>query len=63
MTNPIKILRLPEVKARTGLGGSSIYRKIAAKQFPNSVPLGLRAVGWVEEEVSAWLSKQMACRC
>ncbi|WP_235810131.1 AlpA family phage regulatory protein [Pseudomonas cannabina] len=24
--------------------------------FPRPVPLGIRAVGWIEAEVSAWLS-------
>ncbi|MBT4159970.1 MAG: AlpA family phage regulatory protein, partial [Gammaproteobacteria bacterium] len=39
------ILRLPTVKARTGLSRSSIYLKISQNQFPKSISLGARAVG------------------
>jgi prophage regulatory protein len=53
------ILRLPAVKARTGLSRSTIYLRIAAGSFPQPVPLGGRAVGWVEAEVEAWLEAQI----
>ena len=39
------ILRLPVVKARTGLSRSTIYLRIAQKTFPGPVCLGGRAVG------------------
>jgi prophage regulatory protein len=47
-------LRLPEVKRLTGLSRSSIYLRIKAGHFPAPVRLGGRAVGWVEEEITAW---------
>jgi prophage regulatory protein len=50
------ILRLPAVKARTGLSRSTIYLRIAAGTFPAPVSLGARAVGWIESEIDAWLS-------
>jgi len=53
------ILRLPAVKARTGLSRSTIYFRVAAKSFPAPVKLGPRAVGWVETEVEAWLAEQI----
>ena len=49
------IIRLPQVKARTGLSRSTIYTKIAANQFPEPIPLGARAVGWKESDVAAWI--------
>jgi len=49
------ILRLPAVRARTGLSRSTIYDRIQKKEFPRPVSLGLRAVGWVESEVDEWL--------
>jgi prophage regulatory protein len=49
------ILRLPTVKARTGLSRSTIYLRIAEGSFPRPVSLGARAVGWVEAEVNGWL--------
>lgn len=53
------MLRLPAVKARTGLSRSTIYLKISRRDFPVPVRLGARAVGWVEAEVEAWLSAQI----
>lgn len=51
-----KILRLPEVKSRTGLSRSTIYLRMAKGQFPTSISLGDRAVGWVETEISEWIA-------
>lgn len=52
--NPQRILRLPEVLAATGLRHTAIYERIAAGTFPRPVPLGIRAVGWLAEEVEEW---------
>lgn len=49
------ILRLPIVKARTGLSRSSIYLKIAKNEFPKPISLGARSVGWLENEVEDWI--------
>lgn len=49
------ILRLPAVKARTGLSRSTIYQRIAQGSFPAAYSLGGRAVGWLEADVSAWI--------
>ena len=51
----ITILRLPQVIARTGLSKSSIYAKVAAGEFPEPISLGARAVGWISDEVQAYL--------
>lgn len=56
MTN---ILRLPTVKARTGLSRSTIYLRISEDSFPKPVSLGGRAVGWIEAEVDDWLNQQI----
>lgn len=53
------ILRLPTVKARTGLSRSTIYLRVAEGSFPAPVSLGGRAVGWVEAEVNDWLAKRI----
>jgi prophage regulatory protein len=53
MTNAI--LRLPAVKASTGLSRSMIYQLIAAGDFPRQINLGARAVGWLESDVQAWI--------
>ncbi|MCP5357564.1 MAG: AlpA family transcriptional regulator [Pseudomonadales bacterium] len=56
------ILRLPDVKARTGLSRSTIYLRVAEGKFPSPVALGGRAVGWVEAELDAWLTQQINSR-
>ena len=53
------ILRLPTVKARTGLSRSTIYLRISEGSFPKPVSLGGRAVGWIEEEIDDWLNQQI----
>ncbi len=53
------ILRLPTVKARTGLSRSTIYLRIAEGSFPSPVSLGDRAVGWIESEVNDWLTERI----
>ena len=53
------ILRLQAVKSRTGLSRSTLYLRIAQGTFPKQIELGTRAVGWVEEEVEAWLMHQI----
>lgn len=53
------ILRLPVVKARTGLSRSTIYLRISEGRFPKPVSLGSRAVGWIEEEITEWLNQQI----
>lgn len=53
------ILRLPAVKARTGLSRSSIYLRVSEGRFPKPISLGGRAVGWIETEINEWLDQQV----
>jgi prophage regulatory protein len=53
------ILRLPAVKARTGLSRSTIYLRISEGGFPVPVSLGGRAVGWLEAEIQEWLEHRI----
>ena len=54
-----KFLRLPEVKATTGLSKSTIYSRIAEGTFPKQIPLGQRLVVWVESDIQNWISEQV----
>lgn len=57
----LSILRRREVEARTGLSRSTIYLRIASQTFPTPICLGGgRAVGWLEQEIEAWLQQQVA---
>jgi prophage regulatory protein len=53
------ILRLPAVKARTGLSRSTIYLRVSDGSFPRPVALGARAVGWVESDIEEWISRKI----
>jgi len=53
------LLRRKQVQARTGLARSTIYQYIKAGTFPKPVPLGARAVGWIESEVSDWIAERI----
>jgi prophage regulatory protein len=56
----LKILRLPQVCEVTGLCRSMIYQLEADLKFPPRVKIGVRAVGWLDKEVNAWLIKRIA---
>ncbi|MCG2585983.1 AlpA family transcriptional regulator [Massilia sp. TS11] len=54
------ILRLPQVKSRTGLSRSSIYAGAKAGTFPTPIKLGERAVGWMASSIDAWMLTRLA---
>ena len=62
--SPLVVLRRRQVEARTGLPRSALYRRIADNEFPKPIPLGPTglAVGWIESEISAWISQCVAAR-
>lgn len=64
----LTILRRKQVEAYTGLSRSGIYAKLTLNPkrpgdydptFPKPVKIGIRAVGWVEAEVEAWVAAQV----
>lgn len=56
----MQVLRLPQVRQRTGLGKTALYERIASGDFPQPFPLGdgARAVGWLSEDVDKWIATQ-----
>ncbi|MBY8220741.1 AlpA family transcriptional regulator [Vibrio fluvialis] len=59
----MRFLRLKEVMSLTGLGRSTIYKFMADEiDFPKSVPLGGRAVAWVESEIEEWMESRLSMR-
>ena len=55
-----KFLRLTEVKFRVGLAESTLYAKVARKEFPAPVKIGPRASAWLEEEIEKWMADRVA---
>src|SRR5689334_20753685 len=55
-TPPVRLLRIDDVADRLGgISRSQVWRMVKDKRFPKPRRLGLRAVGWLEQEVSAWI--------
>lgn len=57
-----RLVRLPEVKDRTGLSRTSIYRKMDAGEFPLAIKLSTNAVAWRETELERWIAAPTAWR-
>ena len=56
---PLRILRRPEVEARTGYPTSTLYTKIQAGEFPRPIKISARAVGWDERKVDDHIRKML----
>lgn len=54
-------LRVEDVRLKTGMSKSTIYRMIADNEFPPATnPPGCGFSIWVESEVDAWMKKKVA---
>ena len=54
------ILRLPQVISEVGLSRSAIYQRITDNNFPKSINLGGRAVGWLASDIQGWIKSRLA---
>lgn len=53
-----RMLRLPEVMKMTGLSRSTIYNQMNKGNFPQSITLSERSVGWQSSQIHEWLSRR-----
>lgn len=53
-----QILRNPEVLAKTGLPKTTRDRLEAKGEFPKRLKLSTRSVGWLSEDVNAWIASR-----
>ena len=58
----MRLLSKKAVRERVLYSPQHIARLEAAGQFPKRVRLGPGRVGWVEEEVQAWLQERVSRR-
>lgn len=56
------LLRIAEVKRRTGLSTATIYRREAEGKFPRRVKLGEKAVAWYESDVGEFVANPTGYR-
>lgn len=54
-----RLLRRREVQHITGLSRSSLYRLIAAGEFPKAIQLSTKSVAWLEVEVDEWVGARV----
>lgn len=59
LTTGERLLRLPEVEARTGLKKSAIYAGMKAGTFPACLKLGARASAWPLSSVEGWIEERI----
>lgn len=55
-------IKIREVKRRTGLGKTAIYRKIKSGHFPKQIPDITGRVSWLESEVHKWQEDRIRSR-
>lgn len=52
-----RLIKLPEVIRRVGMGKTMIYQKIGNGTFPRPYKLSPFAARWSEQEVVAWIDE------
>jgi len=55
---PLKLLRFPTIRERTGLSRSAIWR-LERCAFPKHRKISANTVGWLEEEIDAWILERL----
>lgn len=53
-----RLIRLREVRQRTGVSTTTIYNMINKGTFPPSVSLGAKMKEWLGSEVEAWITSR-----
>lgn len=56
---PLRLLRFGEVRQRTGLSRSTIWRMERSGVFPRRIKVSVNVVAWREDEVSEWIASKI----
>lgn len=56
---PLKLLRFPAVRERTGLSQSTIWRLERRGHFPRHHRIAPNVVAWVEDEIVLWIRAKL----
>ena len=54
----MRVIRIREVCQKVGLSRASVLRKSREGTFPIPINVGVKAMGFIEEEVEQWLQEQ-----
>ena len=60
---PLRFLRFPAVRARTGLSRTTIWRLERQGDFPRHRRISRNAVAWAEHEVADWIRSKLGTGC
>ncbi|WP_235512532.1 helix-turn-helix transcriptional regulator [Sphingomonas sp. Leaf17] len=56
------LLRIADVRRRTGLSTATVYRRVQAKTFPPKVQIGPAAVAWYKSDIDAFVANPLTYR-
>ena len=56
----LQIIRLPQLKALTGLSKTTLYDLIKKGEIPKPIKLGARAVGWLQSDIEAFIASRIS---
>ena len=56
-----RLIRLPAVQERVGMGRTAVYELIKAGKFPRPVKVGA-ASAWIDIEITRWIERLAASR-
>ncbi|WP_186239519.1 helix-turn-helix transcriptional regulator [Burkholderia gladioli] len=54
----MNVLRIAQVAEKVGLGRSTLYRMIAAGEFPKPIKITSGSNGWLEDDIDGWLAER-----
>lgn len=55
-----RFIKLKEVRSRTALSETEIYRRMAAGTFPKPIKIGVKAVAWLNSDIRIWINNMIA---
>jgi prophage regulatory protein len=55
---PLKLLRFTDVRERTGLSRSTVWRLERRGAFPKHIKVSANIVAWLEEDVIEWIQSK-----
>jgi predicted DNA-binding transcriptional regulator AlpA len=59
-THPAQFYRLPHLKTKLNVSGSSIWAWVKAGKFPKPIKLSENCTAWNAAEVEAWAQSRIA---
>lgn len=58
----MKAMKIKDVVEKVSLGQSTIYKMVAAGEFPKPFQIAPRRIAWVESEIEDWLTERASQR-